>query len=798
MDKEKVSPRGRGGGKRGNTMKKRVLSILLCLCMVLMLCPAAAFADENYTITQNFKYGTRTYDGTDRQTSPYQFVIPAGGSFGLATIEDCAPYELVGWQESVSGTVYAPYAEIQNLQSDLTFDAVYQVQGGLAITVNGFMPGKTPNDCEYTFESTIPGIAFSADDVRGIDWFKLAPGEIGSQWFPVDKDEAFQTGTYYEVVIVLNNNGLKLAPSTTVNGIAPVSCKIGQYSNGVPYKLSIYCELGTPVAPTLAVTVDNFEVGKTPNDITYSFASTNLGVTFSETDIQDIQWFKYTFVEEGFDWYEMVDTDVFQADTRYWCSIKLDNKGLDTAPAVTVNGKTPEYCGIATKDGVPIQLRMECILNTPAPAAITISGPDVVCAEQDYEFSATVSEGAEVSYSRYQCGEYGADMGWSRIEDGVCYGTVPASEYGDADSMVLTVYGTAANGKPATATKTVQILKEHIFVDGVCTCGAKPEYTIEYVCGIAENSIPSGVKADGVDFTLSSETFIWNGYVQTGWRDEYSTEYELGGTYTLDKDMTFYPIFEKLITVTADFTTTVALGDAGEPGETAFWLGLIDGAGNELTYDNQYFFAEITTNGAGDYSGTMTITATGDWLYDMLYEGAFIWQYDDEEEGWTYDDTVWGVRLYMPEVEARSVDTAQYSLLIYPACVADNGSFDLDLNAGPVDKMSFTNTYTDHVYELKHDATHHWDECACKDVQNKELHKYGDWKVTKEATQTAKGEKEHTCTVCGYTEKTEIPVRTNVPSGDDSSFALWAALFTLSAAAVITTATVSKKKKASK
>ena len=109
--------------------------------------------------------------------------------------------------------------------------------------------------------------------------------------------------------------------------------------------------------------------------------------------------------------------------------------------------------------------------------------------------------------------------------------------------------------------------------------------------------------------------------------------------------------------------------------------------------------------------------------------------------------------------------------------------------------MSFTNTYTAHVYELKHDATHHWDECACKDVQNKELHKYGEWKVTKEATQTAKGEKEHSCTVCGYTEKAEIPARTTVASGDDSSFALWAALFAVSAAAVITTATVSKRKK---
>ena len=46
-------------------MKKRVLSILLCLCMVLMLCPVTAFADENYTITQNFKYGTYSCAGNE-------------------------------------------------------------------------------------------------------------------------------------------------------------------------------------------------------------------------------------------------------------------------------------------------------------------------------------------------------------------------------------------------------------------------------------------------------------------------------------------------------------------------------------------------------------------------------------------------------------------------------------------------------------------------------------------------------------------------------------------------------------
>ena len=138
-----------------------------------------------------------------------------------------------------------------------------------------------------------------------------------------------------------------------------------------------------------------------------------------------------------------------------------------------------------------------------------------------------------------------------------------------------------------------------------------------------------------------------------------------------------------------------------------------------------------------------------------------------------------------------------YIVYVVPASIDGNGYYYIDWENLETADMRFTNTYTAHVYALKHDADGHWDECAgCKDVQNKEPHKYGDWKVTREATQTAKGEKEHTCTVCGYTEKAEIPMRTNVPTGDDSSFALWAALFTLSAAAVTATASAAKKKKA--
>ena len=341
-------------------------------------------------------------------------------------------------------------------------------------------------------------------------------------------------------------------------------------------------------------------------------------------------------------------------------------------------------------------------------------------------------------------------------------------------------------------------------------------YTVTYNGGEGSNPV-TDVKTHGEALTLRGETFTMDGFVQTGWVDGQGAVYALGSAYTVDQDVTLNPVFEKLVTVTAPFTTTVALGDAGEPGETTFRLGLFDGTGNKLTYDDQYFFAEITTDGAGSYSGVMTITATDEWLKHMLYEGAFIWQYDGEEDDWTYDDTVWGVRLYRPEVAARSADAVQYSLLLYPTYVMSNGSFNLDLNAGPVEKMTFTNTYTAHDYALKHDATHHWDECACKDVQNKEFHKYGDWKVTKEATQTAKGEKEHTCTICGYTETVEIaklpatteptnpdtdtkpdtkPGKDNPATGDNSHMALWIALLLVSGAGVIGTTVYGRKKRA--
>ena len=71
-------------------------------------------------------------------------------------------------------------------------------------------------------------------------------------------------------------------------------------------------------------------------------------------------------------------------------------------------------------------------------------------------------------------------------------------------------------------------------------------YTITYDKGTGSDitgSVPSGTKTEGVDFTLSSETFTRTGYIQAGWSttDGGSKVYDLGGTYSADASITLYP-----------------------------------------------------------------------------------------------------------------------------------------------------------------------------------------------------------------------------------------------------------------
>ena len=748
-------------------MKKLIFSILLCLCMVLMLCPVTAFAEDSYcTLTWNFQYGTLIHNGVEQKTSPYVYRANRGDAISLVHVENCSPYEFVGWKEAGSGTVYKPDTIFMMDDSEYTFDAVYQgppTLATLAITVDGFEVGNTLADCTFSFESTIPGVTFGKDDVEFVDWNKY--DDESDQWEGIGS-EAFRADARYQLVLFLNDKGLSELPAVTINGKTPESCGL----NTGERKIVMVCEFGTPAEPPAPSLVRG--------DIDLDGEVTVKDATMLQDCLENPESLEKLTSEQ----YEAAD---FNGDG-----------------AVTESDLTA----------------LRSFLNP-----ITINGPDVVCAQQDYEFTVTPADGVTLD----EMFDYAPDdrdysyTGYlTRDEDGIGHGVVPASKYGSADSIELAVYGEAADGMAVSAAKTVQISPEHIYVDGVCGCGAVQQYTVTYDGGEGSDPV-TDVKTHGEPLTLRGETFKMDGFVQTGWVDkETDAAYRLGDTYTENADVTLTPVFEKIITLTVPYTTTVALGDVGVPGEKTFTLALIGDSAPDKDKSNVTITGSVTTNGKGSYNGTLTFTGTERTLWVMLSEGAFVQQVNAGEDGWTYDDTVWGVLMEeIPVAYAMGDDAiaSGYTAYVVPASIDGNGYYYIDWENLQAADMAFTNTYTAHDYALKHDATHHWDECACKDVQNKELHKYGDWTVTKEATEQEAGEKEHTCTVCGYTEKAEIeklpattepmkpgtdtkpdtkPGKDNPATGDNSHMALWIALLFMSGAGVIGTTVYGKKKRA--
>ena len=83
----------------------------------------------------------------------------------------------------------------------------------------------------------------------------------------------------------------------------------------------------------------------------------------------------------------------------------------------------------------------------------------------------------------------------------------------------------------------------------------------------------------------------------------------------------------------------------------------------------------------------------------MLGEGVFVRQANSGEDGWTYDDTVWWLRLYEGPAEyAVSPEDPEYIVLVYPTLYeeTDDGGkyYRPDWSDDPLGQMSFTNTYT--------------------------------------------------------------------------------------------------------
>lgn len=261
-----------------------------------------------------------------------------------------------------------------------------------------------------------------------------------------------------------------------------------------------------------------------------------------------------------------------------------------------------------------------------------------------------------------------------------------------------------------------------------------------------------------------------------------------------------------------DVTTVVEQGGSVAPTKGEFELEVLNAEENSNLPIDSFTVGNknISTDGKGSFDSKLTIGNDDcDKLLYLSLEGFFVKQKKGDAEGWSYDESVWFVQLHQDPVVNSLDDKVETVPNIKFDCFKGkmvDGEFEAETET-PADKITFTNTYTEnepehtHNYTQKYNETDHWNECDCGAVENKEAHKFGEWKVTAEATETAKGAKQHTCSVCGYSETAEIDmlVRKEIPqTGDNSTIGLWIALLFIGSAGVVGTTVFSRKRRSMK
>ena len=96
--------------------------------------------------------------------------------------------------------------------------------------------------------------------------------------------------------------------------------------------------------------------------------------------------------------------------------------------------------------------------------------------------------------------------------------------------------------------------------------------------------------------------------------------------------------------------------------------------------------------------------------------------------------------------------------------VSEAGTYKVEVTATSQAGVNSTETASivipafEHSYSWQSDKTNHWKHCSIGNEDTaQEAHQFDGWTVIKQASIGVEGEKERTCTVCGYTEKETIP-----------------------------------------
>ena len=655
-------------------MKKRIFSIMMCLCMVLMLFPATALAEESGSITidgpdvvckeQNYEFTVTPSDGvtleaefgydTGRKGGPADLEIDTDGvGHGVAPAEwydlNTNSFTLSAYGTTADGTPVTDTKHVTIRASHLFVDGACEVCGLRQYTI-------TYDAGAYGTGSIAAGTKIQGEDFTLSSETFTREGYDQTGWLDTD-------GVFYALGGTYNKDAdMTMTPKWS-----------GDVSTEAELKEALKAGL------TFIRLIDDFKLSNTLNlsdkQITLDLNGHTLKGNIKLADTSAAPHSILTLIDSDPNGRGVLDGNIELTRGDYGNASYLNANGG------TVTGKVSLNSYIA---------KMFCTSDTP-----------------------TAIKGYAGNYGEIHGGILYGLFEESCIKENTVTFKNGSKRYAvevvaDGSKVAAPIAPAAPEGMKFSGWYTNEALTDKYEFGSTLPesitlyAGFQPiTYIVEYDGG-PEFGLQVDIKTHGKDLTLSSETFRREGYVQTGWLGSDGVFYELGGVYTTDADVTMYAAWDEIITLTVPFTTTVKQGGNVAPGETTFDLAIVGANTGEENYADVVVSGSVTTNGAGDYDGTLTFTGPERQLWYMLSEGAFVQQVNGGEENWTYDDTVYG--LLLTQIAAYATDDAAspYTVLILPAISeeTDEGMYyDIDWDAidweePQSEDMHFTNTYT--------------------------------------------------------------------------------------------------------
>ena len=155
---------------------------------------------------------------------------------------------------------------------------------------------------------------------------------------------------------------------------------------------------------------------------------------------------------------------------------------------------------------------------------------------------------------------------------------------------------------------------------------------------------------------------------------------------------------EKSATYSFPFTKVVKKGGDVAPGTQEFELEIFNvGVGQIEDYTDVTVTATVTTNGAGEYEGLLTIQGPKSQIRDITCEGFCVREKNTGVANWTYSDAVYQIFCHEYEIATDGQSATQFSYDLFPVKLVetDNGAFYEKTQDTPVASMTFENVYTE-------------------------------------------------------------------------------------------------------